>query len=182
MNNIELIANFSYIVAAILFVFGLKMLGSPATARRGNLLSSVGMLIAVIAGLTHHEIVGYQYIAGGVIVGALIGTVAARMVHMTAMPEMVALFNGFGGAASLLVGWAAIYDGDVTTFIAITVLLSMLIGGVTFSGSLVAYGKLSEVIDGRPYVFAGKRIFNSLLLVALIGSGIMLCMDPSPDS
>lgn len=180
--NIELIANFSYIIAAVFFVFGLKMLGSPATARRGNLLSSIGMLIAIVAGLTHQGIVSYEYIIGGMVVGGLIGITAARLVHMTSMPEMVALFNGFGGAASLLVGWSALYSGETSTFVAVTVLLSILIGGVTFSGSLIAYGKLSEVIGSAAVVFSGQRIFNSLLLAALIGSAVMLALDPSPQS
>ncbi|MGI9322714.1 MAG: NAD(P)(+) transhydrogenase (Re/Si-specific) subunit beta, partial [Pseudomonadales bacterium] len=129
--NIELLANLAYIVSAGLFVFGLKMLGSPATARRGNLCSSLGMLIAICAGLTAEGIVSYEYIIGGVLLGALIGALAARLVAMTAMPEMVALFNGSGGAASLLVGWATLYTGDVGTFTAVTVLLAILIGGVT---------------------------------------------------
>lgn len=181
--TIDLIANFSYIVAAIFFVFGLKMLGSPATARRGNMLSSIGMLIAVVAGLSHHGIVSYEYIIGGMVVGGLIGIAAARMVHMTAMPEMVALFNGSGGAASLLVGWSTLWGtGDVSTFIAVTVILSVLIGGVTFSGSLVAYGKLSETIGSGAVVFSGQRVVNSLLLAALIGSAIMLSLNPAPDS
>ena len=98
--NIELIAQLSYVVSAILFIFGLKMLGSPATARRGNLLSSLGMLIAIIAGLTAEGIVSYEYIVGGIIVGSIIGALAARLVAMTSMPEMVALFNGSGGAAN----------------------------------------------------------------------------------
>ena len=177
-----MIANLSYIVSAGLFIYGLKMLGSPATARKGNFLSSLGMLIAIIAGLSNKGILSYEYIIGGMVVGALIGALAARLVAMTSMPEMVALFNGFGGAASLLVGWAALYSGELSTFIVVTILLSVLIGGVTFSGSLIAYGKLSELIDGRPLVFMGQRLFNSLLLIALIGSGVMLCLEPAVDS
>lgn len=180
-SNIELIANLSYIVSAALFIFGLKMLGSPATARRGNLLSSLGMLIAIIAGLSNEGIVSYQWILVGVVTGAIIGALAARLVAMTSMPEMVALFNGFGGAASLLVGWAALY-GTVTTFTVVTILLSILIGGVTFSGSLIAYGKLSEIIGGKPVVFMGQRFFNSLLLIALVTSGVLLCLEPAVDS
>ena len=92
--DIQLLANLSYIISATLFIFGLKMLGSPATARRGNLLSSLGMLIAVIAGLTAEGIVDFSYIAIGMVIGAVIGALAARLVAMTSMPEMVALFNG----------------------------------------------------------------------------------------
>jgi H+-translocating NAD(P) transhydrogenase subunit beta len=104
--SIDLIANLAYIVSAILFIYGLKMLGSPATARKGNLLSALGMLIAVVAGLSDQGIVSYQWIIIGLVLGAIIGGAAARLVEMTSMPEMVALFNGSGGAASLLVGMA----------------------------------------------------------------------------
>jgi len=181
--NIELIANLSYVVSAILFIFGLKMLGSPATARRGNLLSSVGMLIAVIAGLTAEDIVSYEYIIGGVIIGSIIGALAARLVAMTSMPEMVALFNGSGGAASLLVGWATLYaTADISTFTAVTVLLAILIGGVTFTGSLIAYGKLSETINSAALVFTGQRIVNSLILLGIVCSGYMFAVSPAADS
>ncbi len=183
--SIELIANFSYIGAAILFIFGLKMLGSPATARRGNLLSSLGMLIAVVAGLTAESIISFEYILGGMVLGAIIGALAARLVGMTSMPEMVALFNGSGGAASLLVGWATLYVAAATgieTFTAVTVVLAILIGGVTFTGSLIAYGKLSEIIGSAAVVFTGQRVINSLILAGLIGSSVMFCMDPTAQS
>ncbi len=182
MTTIELIANFSYIVSAALFIFGLKMLGSPATARKGNFLSSIGMLIAVIAGLTAHQIVSFEMIIVGVLIGSIIGALAARLVEMTSMPEMVALFNGSGGGASLLVGWATLYNDEVSTFTAVTVILAILIGGLTLTGSLLAYGKLSERISSAAIVFSGQRIVNSLILIGLIGSGAMLVNDPSPDS
>ncbi len=177
-----LIANLAYILSAILFIFGLKMLGSPATARRGNACSAVGMLIAIVAGLASSGIVSPQWIAIGMLIGAVIGASAARLVAMTSMPEMVALFNGFGGSASLFVGWATLAGGDVSTFTAVTILLSILIGGVTFSGSLIAYGKLSETINSAAVVFTGQRVVNSLILIALLASGFMLCTDPAPDS
>lgn len=180
--NIELIANLSYVLAAVLFIFGLKMLGSPATARRGNALSSIGMLIAVVAGLTAEGIVSYEYIIGGMVVGGLIGAASARLVEMTSMPEMVALFNGSGGAASLLVGWATLYGGDVSTFTAVTILLAILIGGMTFTGSLIAYGKLSETINSAAVVFTGQQIVNSLILIGILVSGYMFAVDPSVDS
>ena len=180
--DVSLIANLAYIVSAVLFVFGLKMLGSPATARRGNMLSSIGMLIAVVAGLSAEGIVDYKLIAIGMVVGAIIGASAARLVAMTSMPEMVALFNGTGGVASLLVGWGTLYNSDVSTFTAVTIVLAILIGGVTFTGSFIAWGKLSETIGSAAVVFTGQRVFNSLLLVALLGSSFMLCLDPSPES
>ena len=182
LMDVSLIANLAYIVSAVLFVFGLKMLGSPATARRGNMLSSIGMLIAVVAGLSAEGIVDYKLIAIGMVVGAIIGASAARLVAMTSMPEMVALFNGTGGVASLLVGWGTLYNSDVSTFTAVTIVLAILIGGVTFTGSFIAWGKLSETIGSAAVVFTGQRVFNSLLLVALLGSSFMLCLDPSPES
>ena len=179
--SIELIANFFYIISAALFIFGLKLLGSPATARRGNLLSSLGMLIAVVAGLSAEGIIDYKFIIIGMILGSVIGATAARLVAMTSMPEMVALFNGSGGAASLLVGWGTLYGSDVSTFTAFTVILAILIGGLTFTGSLIAYGKLSEAIGGGAVVFKGQRVFNTLLLAGLIGSAVMLALDPSME-
>jgi len=112
--SIELI-NVWYIVAAALFIFGLKQLGSPATAVRGNMLSALGMLIAIAVTLFDAEILTYEWIIGAAIIGAIIGWVAAEKVAMTSMPEMVALFNGSGGIASLLVGWAALYHTGNTT-------------------------------------------------------------------
>jgi len=178
--SIVLLVNLSYALAAVFFIFGLKMLSSPATARQGNWLSSVGMLIAIVVTLLDRQIVDFQWIAIGVLVGALIGVFAARMVAMTAMPEMVALFNGFGGLASLLVGSAALYTPN-TTFTLITIALSILIGGVTFTGSVVAWGKLSETITGRPILFQGQRIVNSLLLLVIVVCTVMFCQEPDPE-
>ena len=180
------VINVAYIAAAALFVFGLKMLASPATARRGNALSSIGMLLAIVVTLTSREIVSYEWIAAGAVVGAAIGAVASRLVAMTSMPEMVALFNGSGGAASLLVGWAAIaaIEGQqgVAGFTAFVAFLSILIGGVTTSGSIVAWGKLAEVMASRAIVFAGQRFLNGLLLAALIAVGVLFTMEPSTTS
>jgi NAD(P) transhydrogenase subunit beta len=173
-----LIIELAYVVAAALFIFGLKLLGSAATARKGNTLSSVGMLIAIVAALIDQGIVEYQWIIAGVLVGGLIGAVAARMVQMTSMPEMVALFNGFGGLASLLVGWAAL-NADAGAFTVVTIVLSVLIGGVTFTGSLIAYGKLSENIGSGAILFRGQQIVNSLLVLAIVGSSVMLAQEPA---
>ncbi|WP_372876919.1 NAD(P)(+) transhydrogenase (Re/Si-specific) subunit beta [Spongiibacter marinus] len=174
----ELLVNLSYVAAAVLFIFGLKMLGSPATARKGNLVSAVGMFIAVVVTLLDQSIIDYKWIAAGIAVGGIIGAVVARSVAMTSMPEMVALFNGFGGIASLLVGWAALYGMDASTFQMITIVLSILIGGITFTGSLIAYGKLSERMPGRPLVFAGQRFFNIALIIAIIACSVLFAMNP----
>ena len=174
--------NVCYIAAAALFVLGLKQLGSPATAVRGNLLSATGMLIAIVVTLFSKGILEFQWILVAAAVGALIGAVAAQKVAMTAMPEMVALFNGSGGVASLLVGWAALYNTGNTTFTYITILLSVLIGGVTFSGSIIAWGKLSEVMTSRALVFGAQRAVNALILIALVACGVLFCLDPALDS
>ena len=174
--------NLAYIAAAVLFVLGLKMLGSPATARRGNLVSSTGMFIAVVVTLGSEQILSYEWIAVGIAVGALIGASASRLVKMTSMPEMVALFNGSGGVASLLVGWAALYGGEVSTFTGVVVMLSVLVGGVTASGSVIAWGKLSEVLTSRALVFPGQRFCNALVLAGVIVTGVLFAMSPQPDS
>lgn len=176
--SLELITQLGYVVAAALFIFGLKMLGSPDTARRGNGISSVGMLVAIVSALLGQGIVQYEYIIGGMIVGGAIGAIAARSVAMTAMPEMVALFNGFGGAASLLVGWSALAP-DAGTFTLTTIMFSILIGGVTLTGSLIAYGKLSETISGAAMTFAGQKVVNSLIVIGVLVSAFMFINNPS---
>lgn len=172
-----LIIELAYVVSAALFILGLKLLGSAATARKGNTISSVGMLLAIVAALIDQGIVSYQWILLGMVVGGLIGAAAARLVQMTSMPEMVALFNGFGGLASLLVGWAAL-NGDASTFTVITIVLSVLIGGVTFTGSLIAYGKLSENLGSGAIMFRGQQVVNSLIVLGIVGASVMLSMDP----
>jgi len=160
----------AYVVSAAFFIYGLKLLGSAATARRGNTISAVGMLLAIVAALLDQGIVEYQWIFAGFIVGGAIGASASRLVQMTAMPEMVALFNGFGGLASLLVGAAAI-SADAGVFTLVTIVLSILIGGVTFTGSLVAYGKLSERISSAAVQFNGQQIVNSVIIFAIFVCG-----------
>jgi NAD(P) transhydrogenase subunit beta len=155
------------------------MLSSPATARRGNFISAIGMFLAVVLTLLNKEIIDFQWIIIGFVIGAVIGAFAARLVAMTQMPEMVALFNGFGGIASLLVGWEVYHaHPDLETFTITTVFLSVLIGGVTFSGSFIAFAKLSEIIGGKPTLFAGQKIFNALLLIAILATGILFILNP----
>jgi proton-translocating NAD(P)+ transhydrogenase subunit beta len=169
---------YGFVVSAALFIYGLKQLGSPATARRGNAISSVGMLLAIVLALLDQGIVDYQWIAIGFVAGAAIGGAAARMVQMTSMPEMVALFNGFGGMASLLVGWAALSPG-AETFTLVTIILSILIGGVTFTGSLIAYGKLSETIGSGAVLFRGQQVVNSLIVLGILAGAVLFCMEPA---
>ncbi len=173
-----------YIVSAALFIFGLKQLGSPDTAVRGNKLSSIGMLIAIVVTLLGQGIVDFKWIAAAAILGALVGGIAAQKVEMTSMPEMVALFNGTGGIASLAVGWAALYPYPevLSAFTLVTIVLSILIGGITFSGSLIAYGKLAEVMTSSAIVFGGQRIVNSLILLGIVVCAVMFVMNPDPTS
>ena len=175
--SMDLLINFSYVVSAVLFIFGLKMLSSPATARRGNMISALGMLLAIVFTLLYAGL-DYKWIVGGVALGTVIGLVAAYRVQMTSMPEMVALFNGFGGLASLLLGWAEYHQtGQLSTFIAVVVVLSVFIGGVTFSGSMIAFGKLAEVISSKAVVFTGQHIVNAAILLGAVGAGTAFAMD-----
>ncbi|MCX2973857.1 NAD(P)(+) transhydrogenase (Re/Si-specific) subunit beta [Halieaceae bacterium IMCC8485] len=176
----EILIQFAYIVSGGLFIFGLKQLGSPATARRGNMISATAMLVAIVAALLDQGIVDFQYIVIGFVVGGAVGAAAARLVQMTSMPEMVALFNGFGGMASLLVGWAAL-SPEAGTFTLVTIILSILIGGMTFTGSLIAYGKLSETIGSGAVQFSGQQVVNSLIVLGILGGSVMFCMNPGND-
>ena len=140
----------SYVLAALLFALGIKLLGSADTARRGNALSAVGMFLAVVITLFHHSSVDFRLIMVSVAVGSLVGGLAARRIAMTVMPEMVALFNGFGGIASLLVAWAEFTKHSSTSTVStLAILFAVLIGGLTFTGSLVAFAKLSELKLGE---------------------------------
>ena len=174
----DTLIQFAYILSGGLFIYGLKQLGSPATARRGNMISATAMLVAIVAALLDQGIVDFQWIVLGFVVGGAIGAGAARMVQMTSMPEMVALFNGSGGLASLLVGWAAL-SPDAGTFTLVTIILSILIGGMTFTGSLIAYGKLSEKIGSGAVLFSGQQVVNSFIVLGILGGAVMFCMDPA---
>ena len=166
----SIFVNLAYIFASILFIFGLKMLSSPETAQRGNLVSASGMLIAILVTLAQNEIIAYEYLLVALIGGLIVGVSAASLVKMTSMPELVALFNGFGGIASLLVGVAEFINPSSSNLIQIIAIsFTVLIGGITFSGSLVAFGKLSEIISGKPLILFGQRfVLSALLLFALL--------------
>ena len=173
----------AYLTAAALFILGLKKLGSPATARQGNFLAAVGMLIAIIATLLNQSVLSYEWILVGIIAGSLIGAIAAQKVAMTDMPQMVGIFNGVGGAASALVAvgefWR-ILDADGTvpldaTFIAI---LGVLIGGVTLTGSLLAFAKLQGLVTGSPVTFPLQQPFNFLLLASFLAGSVYLLINP----
>ena len=169
--------NLAYLVASVGLIIGIKRLSSPATARSGNVIAAIGMTIAIVFTLLSPQIDSYWLIAAGVAVGTVIGVASARMVKMTAMPQMVALFNGVGGGAAALIAAAEFHrltpaPGHVLPEHMGAMLFSALIGSISFSGSLVAFGKLQELLPGRPIVFAGQQIVNGLLFAALVGVGI----------
>ena len=179
--NISLLINSIYIISALLFIVGLKMMTSPSTARTGNMISASGMLIAILITLLDQGIIDYEWILLGIFIGSIIGLFASRMVQMTEIPEMIAIFNGFGGIASLMVAWAALYPeltnfnirngylvGSSNTMLMAIIVMSILIGGITFSGSLVAYGKLSEKIPGNAYLIPGQRFISSCIVFTLL--------------
>ena len=162
-----------YLVSAVLFIIGLKRLGSPATARRGNLESGIGMLIAIVVTLADRAIVSYGVIAAGMVVGTALGLWQAYAVKMTAMPQMVALLNGFGGGASMVVGAAEFlraYQTGTTipTPTGVVMQLSLIIGAVTLTGSLVAFAKLQELMSGKPLVFSGQNASNLIVFLAIL--------------
>ena len=183
MQLITLI-NFAYLIAALLFIFGLKGLTHPRTAVRGNLVGASGMFLAVATTLFNRQILTFEIIIAGVVIGALIGGVFAVRIAMTAMPQLVALFNGFGGGASVLVAGAALIESilrqdDLTTQFKVATTISGFIGAVTFAGSVFAFAKLQELISGRPLIFPGQRLLNILLVVASFVIGIWIIVDPS---
>jgi NAD(P) transhydrogenase subunit beta len=178
--NPELIRGILYIIASICFVFGLKMLSSPDTARKGNLLSAAGMLVAIATTLTAMPQIRWSWILVAACLGAGIGAAAARLIKMTSMPQMVGFFNGFGGLASLLVGWSEFHGSWTATdpielFTKIAILLTIVIGGITFSGSVIAGGKLAGIIAGKPILFKGQNIINAVILITLITLSIFFC-------
>ncbi len=173
----------SYLVAASLFILGLKKLGSPATARDGNTLSAVGMLVAVVATLLDQNVLHYTQIFIAIAIGSVIGGAIAKTVAMTAMPQMVGILNGLGGAASALVAvgefWRLQAAGEaISTGVMFTMILGVFIGGITLTGSLVAVGKLQGTISGKPVTFPLQQPFNALLLISFLVSSGFLLVDP----
>jgi NAD(P) transhydrogenase subunit beta len=177
----QTLIDLGYIVASILFILGIKMLGRPERARRGNLVSALGMLIAIVAVL-FECCLDFSWVIGGLVIGSAIGLIAARTVQMTSMPQMVALLNGFGGIASFLVGWENYHSQpDNTLFVRVAVILAVLIGGVAFTGSLVAYGKLAGKISGRPILINGHRWLSiGILAAVLIFGALLIYFPPNP--
>jgi len=178
-----------YVLVAALFVVGLHLMNSPATARRGNQVSMAGMIIAGIATLVlmiHDGTVtttGWIVLIAGALIGSAVGLYAARTIQMTAMPQLVSAFNAVGGGAAALVAIYGYYDaesrGAVLGTTSVFSVLDVLIGSVTFSGSIIAAGKLQGFIPGRPIIFKGGRVLNIVLAVVALGSGAYMFSTPS---
>ncbi|RPG50410.1 MAG: NAD(P)(+) transhydrogenase (Re/Si-specific) subunit beta [Gammaproteobacteria bacterium TMED104] len=173
--DITIFQNLVYIVSSVLFILGIKMLGKESTAVRGNILSSVAMLSAVSVTLIDVDI-GITIIISAIILGALIGSVIALKVKMTAIPEMVALFNGFGGMASFLIAWSQFTDTQPALLQNLLIMITIYIGGITFSGSIVAYGKLSEKIN----LEKGSLVTNILVTFFYLSIPVLLIMMFAP--
>ena len=157
--------NIAYVISAVCFIIGIKKLSHPKTARNGNGLAALGMLIAIVSTLYAGEVLEYKMIATGMLIGAIIGGFAAQKVEMTQMPQLVAIFNGFGGGSSALIASAEFlpaFSGE--TFTLITIMLSVIIGTLTFTGSFIAFGKLQGFVSSKPIVYSGQQLINLLIV------------------
>jgi proton-translocating NAD(P)+ transhydrogenase subunit beta len=173
------ISNLFYLVTIVTFILALRFLSSPAHARRGNQIGAVGMLVAIGVTFARSGLTSYWEIAVGMIVGGGFGAVAARRVKMTAMPQMVALFNGVGGGAAALVSLAELHrllpePGRLHVDISLAIVLSALIGAVSFAGSAIAFAKLQELIGGRPITYPGQQFVNAAIVALCLAAGIAL--------
>lgn len=181
----------TYLVSSILFIFGIKKLASPKTARQGNLFAAIGMFLAIVATLLDQNVLTYEWIIIGSIIGALIGSTMAIKVPMTGMPQMVGLLNGFGGGASTLVALSEYFRKNpnypVDTGAAfilpvdqgIAIILSLLIGSVTFTGSLIAFGKLQGIVTGKVVKYPLQHPINLVLLLAVLAAGAYVVINPN---
>ena len=180
MSTVNII-DFIYLISAVLFMLGIKNLSSPATAKLGNKLSMAGMLVAIAATLASPDMFGYTMIIIAIAIGAAIGGYAAIKVEMTAMPEMVALFNGCGGAASALVAMAEFngHTGAFANFTLLTLLLSIIIGGLTFTGSIIAYTKLQGIISTRPITYPFQQVVNAGIVLLTLFLAYTVFQNPA---
>ena len=186
MEYKEILIKLAYLVSSIMFIIGIKMMGKTPTARQGNLYSAVAMLIAIVATLLQVRMFSLPEIFACILVGTLIGMYYAKKVAMTKIPEMVAIFNGVGGLASVLVSaadyWANMHEKSVATIDIITLvsaILGIIIGAITFTGSYIAFAKLNGTISGGSISFKGQHLLNLVVAVAMIGASVMLCIEPT---
>jgi NAD(P) transhydrogenase subunit beta len=173
------LTNLLYLITIVTFILALRYLSNPARARRGNQIGAVGMLVAIAVTFAQSEIVSYWEILAGMVVGGAFGWVGARRVKMTAMPQMVALFNGVGGGAAALVSFAEFHNraplsGHLPIDISAAIVLSALIGAISFAGSMIAFAKLQELLSGRPITYPGQQFVNAALFLATLGLGVAI--------
>ncbi|HEU5373492.1 MAG TPA: NAD(P)(+) transhydrogenase (Re/Si-specific) subunit beta [Gaiellaceae bacterium] len=172
-------SNLLYLVTIVTFIWALRDLSNPAQARRGVWVGAAGMALAIATTFGQHGLHDYIWMVVAMVIGGAFGAVAARRVKMTAMPQMVALFNGVGGGAAALVSWAEFHreaglSGDLQRDISISLVLSALIGSISFSGSMIAFAKLQELIGGRPITYAGQQVVNGLLFALVVAAGVAI--------
>jgi len=180
-SNIE---NILYLISASMFILGIKRLASPATARNGNRLSSIAMLIAIVVTVLKYTDTNFQWIILGLIIGSFIGVILSKYVQMTDMPQLVAVFNAFGGAASAIVAmYEVVFQSSVdqTTFVLASVAFATIVGSVTFTGSFIAFGKLQEIFTTKPILLPLRNFINVLLIFAVLLLGILLCIPEFSD-
>ena len=173
-SNIE---NIVYLISASLFIVGLKRLASPITARNGNRLASLGMLIAIVLTILKYTDNNFEWIILGIVIGGLLGIILSKYVQMTAIPQLVAIFNGFGGGASALVAiYEILYPRESITsiFVLGAIAFSTVLGSLTLTGSFIAFGKLQEIIPTRPILFPLRNYLNSLLLLLIIFLAVIM--------
>ena len=186
-------ANFTalaYLVSAILFVLALRGLSSPDSSRRGNIMGMAGMAIAIIVTILRPDVVSYEWIIGGIVIGGAIGAVIAQRIAMTAMPQLVAAFHSLVGLAAVLVAAAAFYNpdaygilgagGELTVLSRIEMSIGIVVGAITFSGSIIAFTKLQGLVSGNPVTFPGQHFVNLLIGIAIVGLIIWFCVDLDP--
>ena len=171
---------FSYLLASIFFILGLKWMSHPETAKRGMHLAEFGMLMAIIGTLVHHEIITYTWILAGLAIGSVVGLAMGVWVPMTAMPQRTALSHAFGAFAAALVGISEFYksSGHLETITMSALGFEVMLGSLTTTGSLLAFAKLQGMVRGTPMLYRGQNIFNMLLLAVTIGLFIYLIIVP----
>ncbi|MFW6294081.1 MAG: NAD(P)(+) transhydrogenase (Re/Si-specific) subunit beta [Spirochaetota bacterium] len=189
--SLDIAVDAAYLVAAILFIAGLKGLAHPRSAVRGNFLGALAMLIAIVATLVDQQVLNWTWIIAGIAAGSLVGAILALSIKMTAMPQLVGLFNGFGGGASILVAGAVLMQlfGGVGAGgeraagsdlqVTIATVVSGLVGAVTFFGSLIAFGKLQGIVTEKPVRYPGEQVVKILLLLGSLLVGVLIVLDPT---
>ncbi|MDP6259186.1 MAG: NAD(P)(+) transhydrogenase (Re/Si-specific) subunit beta, partial [Rhodospirillales bacterium] len=187
----ETFTGFAYLIAAVCFILALRGLSSPESARKGNMLGIAGMVIAIATTLADPSILSFELIIVGVVIGGFIGTVVALKIQMTALPQLVAAFHSLVGLAAVFVAAAAFFSpeaygigvlGNIQAASLIEMSLGTAIGAITFSGSLIAFGKLQGMLSGAPLVFKGQHALNAILGIALVATVVWLVQTNDPNA